>query len=66
TTGQIALTPGSYWVTVTAAGDKAVVAFDSGGLIELEGGVNYTVIARDPSPAEVSGSPLIELTILTD
>ncbi len=66
TTGQIALTPGDYWVTVTAAGDKAVVAFDSGGALALEAGVNYTVIARDPSPAEISGSPLIELTILTD
>jgi hypothetical protein len=66
TTGQIALTPGSYWVTVTAAGDKSVVAFDSGAAIGLEGGVNYTVIARDPSSVEVSGSPLIKLTILTD
>ncbi|MEQ8802189.1 DUF4397 domain-containing protein [Haliea sp.] len=66
TTGQIALTPGNYWVTVTAAGDKSVVAFDSGGTVTLEGGVNYTVIARDPSPAEIAGSPLIELTILVD
>ena len=65
-TGQLALTPGDYWVTVTAAGDKAVVAFDSGGVLALEAGVNYTVIARDPSPAEVEGSPLIRLTLLTD
>jgi hypothetical protein len=66
TTGQIPLTPGSYWVTVTTAGDKAVVAFDSGGTVALEAGVNYTVIARDPSPAEVVGNPLIQLTILTN
>lgn len=66
TTDQLALSPGDYWVTVTAAGDKSVVAFDSGGTLALEGGVNYTVIARDPSAEEVSGSPLINLNILTD
>ncbi|PLW82491.1 hypothetical protein CWI75_12125 [Kineobactrum sediminis] len=66
TTGQLPVTPGEYWVTVTATGDKSVVAFDSNGPIALGGGVNYTVIARDPSSAEVSGSPLIRLTILTD
>jgi hypothetical protein len=65
-TGQLALTPGDYWVTVTAAGDKAVVAFDSGAPLALEGGVNYTVIARDPSSEEVEGNPLIQLTLLTD
>jgi hypothetical protein len=42
------------------------VAFDSGGVLALEAGVNYTVIARDPSPEEVEGSPLILLTLLTD
>ena len=66
TTGQIPLSPGDYWVTVTAAGDKSVVAFDSGGTLALEGGVNYTVIARDPSPTEGVGNPLINLTVLTD
>lgn len=66
TTGQLAVTPGAYWVTVTAAGDKSVVAFDSGATIALEAGVNYTVIARDPSSAEVSGNPLIQLTLLAD
>ena len=65
-TGQLALTPDDYWITVTAAGDKSVVAFDSGANVSLEGGVNYTVIARDPSAEEVSGSPLINVTILTD
>ena len=66
TTGQIPLTPGDYWITVTAAGDKSVVAFDTGGLLALEGGVNYTIIARDPSAEEVSGLPLIRVTLLTD
>jgi hypothetical protein len=65
-TGQLALTPDDYWITVTAAGDKSVVAFDSGANVSLEGGVNYTVIARDPSAEEVNGSPLINVTILTD
>ena len=66
TTGQLSLTPGEYWITVTAAGDKSVVAFDTGGLLPLEGGVNYTIIARDPSSEEVSGLPLIRVTLLTD
>jgi hypothetical protein len=66
TTGQLALTPGDYWITVTAAGDKSVVAFDSGGALALEAGVNYTVIARDPSAQEGAGSPLIKVTLLTD
>jgi hypothetical protein len=65
-TGQIDLPPGSYWVTVTAAGDRSVVAFDSGAAIPLDAGTNYTVIARDPSAEEVVGNPLIQLTILTD
>ena len=65
-TGQLALTPGDYWITVTAAGDKSVLAFDSGATLALEGGVNYTVIARDPSAAEVLGSPLINLILLAD
>lgn len=65
-TGQLAVKPGDYWVTVTAAGDKSVVAFDSGGQITLEAGVNYTAIARDPSAAEVSGNPLVQLTLLAD
>lgn len=65
-TGQLPVTPGNYWITVTAAGDKSVVAFDSNGPLALEGGTNYTVIARDPSPAEVTGSPLILLTLLSD
>lgn len=64
--GQIPLTPGEYWITVTAAGDKSVVAFDTGGLLALEGSVNYTIIARDPSAEEVSGLPLIRVTLLTD
>ena len=66
TTGQLALSPGDYWITVTAAGDKSVVAFDSGATLALEAGVNYTVIARDPSESEGSGSPLINVTLLTD
>jgi hypothetical protein len=65
-TGQLALTPGDYWITVTAAGDKSVVAFDTGGVLALEAGVNYTVIARDPSIQEGVGSPLIKVTLLTD
>ena len=65
-TGQLPLTPGDYWITVTAAGDKSVVAFDTGGVVPLEGGTNYTLIARDPSPEEVTGLPLIRVSILTD
>ncbi len=53
TTGQLALTPGDYWITVTAAGDKATVAFDTGATLALDAGVNYTVIARDPSSRRV-------------
>lgn len=66
TTDQLQVSPGDYWVTVTAAGDKSVVAFDSGGTLAFEGGVNYTVIARDPSAEEVSGNPLINVILLTD
>jgi hypothetical protein len=65
-TGQLPLTAGDYWITVTAAGDKSVVAFDTGATLALEAGVNYTVIARDPSVEEVTGSPLINVTLLTD
>lgn len=65
-TGQLPLPPGDYWITVTAAGDKSVVAFDTGGVLALEGGTNYTIIARDPSAAEVVGSPLINVTVLVD
>ncbi len=65
-TGQLALMPGDYWITVTASGDKSVVAFDSGATLALDGGVNYTVIARDPSAEEISGSPLINVSVLTD
>lgn len=65
-TEQLAVAPGDYWVTVTAAGDKSVVAFDSGGTLSLEGGMNYTAVARDPSAEEASGSPLIRLTVLSD
>lgn len=66
TTAQLAIAPGDYWVTVTAAGDKAVVAFDSGAPITFEAGTHYTAIARDPSPEEVAGNPLIQLTLLVD
>lgn len=66
TTDQLQVAPGDYWITVTAAGDKSVVAFDSGGTLSLKGGTNYTVIARDPSADEVSGKPLIDLILLTD
>ena len=65
-TGQLAVTPGDYWITVTVAGDKSTVAFDTGGPLGLEAGVNYTVIARDPSVQEGAGSPLINVTLLTD
>ena len=65
-TGQIELPPGDYWITVTAAGDKSVVAFDTGATLALEGGVNYTVIARDPASGEDIGSNLITVTLLTD
>lgn len=65
-TGQLALTPGDYWITVTVAGDKSVVAFDTAGTLPLEAGVNYTVVARDPSAEEGVGSPLINVTLLTD
>ncbi|MEH6581211.1 MAG: DUF4397 domain-containing protein [Halioglobus sp.] len=64
-TGQLPVAPGDYWITVTASGDKSVVAFDSGGTLALDGNVNYTIIARDPSAEEV-GTPLINATILTD
>ena len=65
-TGQLPLAPGNYWVTVTVAGDKSQVVYDSGAALKLNGNVNYTVIARDPSLEEVTGSPLINVTILTD
>jgi hypothetical protein len=65
-TGQISLTPGNYWITVTVAGDQSVVAFQTAGDLTLEAGVNYTVIARDPSIAEGVGLPLIRATLLTD
>ncbi|MFB0949874.1 MAG: DUF4397 domain-containing protein, partial [Halioglobus sp.] len=64
-TAQLQATPSDYWVTVTAAGDKSVVAYDSGGTLALDGDVNYTVIARDPAEGQ-AGMPLIDVTILTD
>ena len=64
-TAQLQATPSDYWITVTAAGDKSVVAFDSGGTLALDGDVNYTVIARDPGEGQ-AGMPLIDVTILTD
>jgi len=65
-TGQVDVPPGDYWVTVTAAGDKSIVAYDAGATLALEAGINYTVIARDPASNEMGGNPLIQLTILTD
>ena len=64
-TPQLQATPSDYWVTVTAAGDKSFVAFDSGGTLALDGDVNYTVIARDLSEGQLSVYP-IDLSILTD
>ena len=64
-TPQLQTTPSEYWVTVTAAGDKSFVAFDSGGTLALDGDVNYTVIARDLSEGQLSVYP-IDLSILTD
>ncbi|MDX1734340.1 MAG: hypothetical protein R3228_08230, partial [Halioglobus sp.] len=61
--GQLQVTPGDYWVTVTVAGDKATVAFDSGGTLTLDAETNYKVVARDPSASEV-GMPLILVSIL--
>ena len=66
TTGQLSLTPGDYWITVTAAGDKSTVAFDSGGTLALEGKVNYTVIARDPADGEDIGGNIVTVILLTD
>ena len=66
TTDQLQVAPGDYWITVTAAGDQSVVAFDTGGTLALEAGVNYTVIARDPQPGMPDGSPLINVILLTD
>jgi hypothetical protein len=51
---------------VTAAGDKSVVAFSSAAPVPLEGGVNYTIIARDPAVGEDPTPNLILPTILTD
>lgn len=65
-TGQLSLTPGNYWITVTVAGDPSVVAYQTAGPLTLEAGVNYTVIARDPSIQEGVGQPLIKATLLTD
>ena len=65
-TGQLSLTPGNYWITVTVAGDPSVVAYQTAGDLTLEAGVNYTVIARDPSIQEGVGQPLIKATLLTD
>jgi len=64
-TAQLQATPSDYWVTVTAAGDKSFVAFDSGGTLALDSAVNYTVIARDLSEGQLSVYP-IDLSILTD
>jgi hypothetical protein len=64
-TARLQATPSDYWVTVTAAGDKSFVAFDSGGTLALDGDVNYTVIARDLSEGQLSVYP-IDLSILTD
>jgi hypothetical protein len=65
-TDQLAVPPGSYVVTVTATGDKSVVAFSSGAALALDAGTNYTVIARDPAPQEVLAPNLIAPIILTD
>ncbi|MDG2270814.1 MAG: DUF4397 domain-containing protein [Halioglobus sp.] len=64
-TAQLQATPNNYWVTVTAAGDKSFIAFDSGGTLALDGDVNYTVIARDLSEGTLSIYP-IDLSILTN
>ncbi len=66
TTDQLALSPGDYWITVTAAGDKSIVALDTGGTLNLAPQTNYTIIARDPTTEEVQGAPLIRAIILTD
>jgi len=62
-TAQIPVGAGDYYVTVTAAGDQSVVAYEAGPL-SLSAGTHYTVIARDPGDMEV-GAPLILSTILT-
>ncbi len=65
-TDQLSVPPGDYVITVTATGDKSVVAFSSGATVPLEGGVNYTIIARDPAAGEDPTPNLILPTILTD
>jgi hypothetical protein len=65
-TAQLPVSPGDYVITVTAAGDKSVVAFSSAAPVPLEGGVNYTIIARDPAVGEDPTPNLILPTILTD
>ena len=64
-TAQLQATPSDYWVTITAAGDKSFVAFDSGGTLALDGDVNYTAIARDLNEGQLSVYP-IDVSILTD
>lgn len=64
-TAQLQATPSDYWVTLTAAGDKSFIAFDSGGTLALDGDVNYTVIARDLSEGQLSVYP-IDLSVLSD
>jgi len=66
TTGQLSLTPGKYWITVTVADDPSVIAYQTAGPLTLEAGVNYTVIARDFSDEEGEGQPLIKAILLTD
>lgn len=47
TTGQLVVSPGEYWVTVTAAGDKSVVAFE---LVPVPGAGRLCYHARLPRP----------------
>ncbi|WKD51540.1 DUF4397 domain-containing protein [Microbulbifer spongiae] len=61
-TSQLPIPEGVYVVTVTAANDDTVIAFQTGPL-DLNAGKNYTVIARDPSASE-TGAPLIAVTLL--
>lgn len=64
-TEQLPVAAGSYFVSVTAAGDASVIAFQTAAALDLNAGGVYTVIARDPGGAEV-GAPLILVSVLAE
>jgi hypothetical protein len=70
--GTLSFSAGTYNVVVAADADNSIAPIDvdltlkGAGPLTLEAGVNYTVIAGDPSLQEAVGQPLIQATLLTD